>query len=137
MANLDAFIRRIDDLGELVFRESSEAVRTVALTLDQLLVLSTPVDTGRARSNWLVGINAPRRQEVDALDKSGQQPIQVAAGTIAEAKPGDDVWLSNNLPYIIRLNDGSSPQASAGFVERAVEQSVDVIRGGFTLGRRR
>jgi hypothetical protein len=35
-------------------------------------------------------------------------------------KPGEQIHITNNAPYIRQLNDGSSKQAPAGFVERAI-----------------
>jgi hypothetical protein len=35
-------------------------------------------------------------------------------------KPGMPIYITNNAPYIRALNDGSSMQEPAGFVERAV-----------------
>lgn len=133
MASPDVFRRRIKALGGRIFENSGKAVRATALALDQLLVLSTPVDTGRARSNWLVGINRPSRGTVKAGDKSGQSAIGGATGAIGEAKPGDEIWISNNLPYIDRLNRGHSPQARPGFVERAIKVAASAIAENFDL----
>lgn len=133
MASPDVFKRRIRTLGDQIFENSGKAVRAVALVLDQVLVLSTPVDTGRARSNWLVGINRPSRRTVQAGDKSGQSAIGSATGAIGEAKPGDDIWISNNLPYIDKLNRGHSPQARSGFVERAIKVASKAVAENFDL----
>lgn len=38
------------------------------------------------------------------------------------------VYLANHLPYIGKLNAGSSPQTEAGFVQRAVEKGLDAAK---------
>ena len=101
----------------------------------------TPVDTGWARANWLPSV---------------RQPINATAGTQEEAKAGNvdftqsmagegsvafyklsmgKAFISNNVPYIEQLNAGSSPQAQAGFVERAIQKTIDteLARGFRTL----
>lgn len=93
------------------------------------VVPRTPVDTGRARSNWLVGINAPRRDAQPALDQSGQGAIAEGRALIAAVRAGTIGFVSNNLPYINSLNRGSSPQAPAGFVQHAVDDAAEAVRG--------
>jgi hypothetical protein len=38
------------------------------------------------------------------------------------------VYISNNLPYIDRLNKGHSKQAPAGFIESAINAGLTAIR---------
>lgn len=91
-----------------------KTVRAVVLILDSQLVNRTPVDTGRARSNWIPSLNAP-----SALKVEPNQKIDVSS-VLATYKVKDTVFISNNLPYIRRLNEGYSKQAPAGFVDDAV-----------------
>lgn len=94
-------------------------VRATAMAAMRALVMETPVDTGRAKNNWNADINA-----VDASTTEEANPNADGTGKINEAldnyKSGDTVFISNNLPYIVRLNEGHSKQAPAGFVEAAV-----------------
>lgn len=99
-----------------------KAVRAVALTVDAELVRTTPVDTGRARSNWLPSLNVPDTRIVEP----GKKPeLSTALSTF---KLSDTILLTNNLPYIRRLNDGSSKQAPAGFVDSALAKGKQAIR---------
>jgi hypothetical protein len=34
------------------------------------------------------------------------------------------LFVTNNVPYIVPLNNGSSKQAGAGFVERGIERAI-------------
>jgi hypothetical protein len=49
-------------------------------------------------------------------------------GVIAGAKPEQDIHITNNLDYIMDLNQGSSAQAPAAFVEEAVDAGVKAAR---------
>ena len=98
------------------------SIRAVALVVDRELVLRTPVDTGRARANWLPSLNAPSV----SLVEPGQKPD--IGATLSSYKIEDTVFISNNLPYIQRLNNGYSKQAPAGFVEDAIEIGKRAIR---------
>ncbi len=103
---------------------ASQMVRATALIINQVIVNETPVDTGHARANWQIGISEPITSEIDEEDPSGAATIERNAGTIRQAPPRKDIILSNNVPYIHKLNEGSSSQAPAQFVQMAVAQAV-------------
>lgn len=102
----------------------------------------TPVDTGWARANWVPRIGEPfkgtagTREQAEAGNVSG---VEQAAGIVSLVgyKPArGKVYVSNNVPYITRLNEGSSRQAPAGFVQDAVAKAVRVdLPADFGAGR--
>jgi hypothetical protein len=104
----------------------TEAVRKAALAIDRRVVFATPVDTGRARANWRAALGGPFTKELDSTDAGAA--ISQAQGVIAGSKPGQAIYISNNVPYIVRLNEGSSAQAPAGFVEDALLAGAEIIR---------
>lgn len=112
----------IKTISSDIENNASKSVRAVALAVDKHIVLATPVDTGRARANWQVGVNQEKTDIVESTDKSGMQSISKGSSDIAKAKsPNDVIYITNNLPYIQRLNEGHSSQAPAGFVDKAVQ----------------
>jgi hypothetical protein len=123
-------------VGTNVTKNADKVVRKVALAADQAVVMATPVDTGRARANWIAGLNAAPSQVTDAEDKSGGKAIQQAAGVIAgyDGDKDAEIHITNNLPYIGRLNEGSSYQAPANFVQIAVRRAVGSVKGAKLLG---
>ena len=140
--DLDGFSRRMtliaSDLGE----NADKLVRKVALAADQAVVLSTPVDTGRARSNWIAQIGSAPDQVVEAYapGEGGSSGAQNATGAMSQAAAvisgytsGQEIHIANNLPYIQKLNTGSSAQAPAGFVEKAVQDAVIAVQAGRLL----
>lgn len=125
--DLGKFNKSISQIEIQLDKATVETIKKVTLVIDSALVLSTPVDTGRARANWLPSINSPRTEKIkDKTDISGVKSIEEANSVVSNVKPGDTVYIRNNLEYIQRLNNGHSKQAPAGFVEKAV-QSVKGI----------
>lgn len=108
--------------GRVLVETVREDVFGLALEVHGNLVEATPVDTGHARINWTPTVGAPARAEVEGADPSSAVDPVAALGP---ASPGDTMFITNNAPYIRELNGGSSPQAPAGFVEKAVQDAVD------------
>lgn len=101
--------------------------RRVALQVEASCVGLSPVDTGRFRANWFVGIGSPYRVTVETTDKDGGATIQRAANALGSWTPGDTIWISNSLPYAERLEYGWSGQAPQGMVRLTVQQFNDFI----------
>jgi hypothetical protein len=53
----------------------------------------------------------------DKLDPGGSDAIAAIATTFSLAKLGSVVWMTNNLPYILPLEQGSSKQSAKGMVD--------------------
>jgi len=100
----------------------------------------TPVDTGWARANWIPNIGAPILTPAGSYEqaKAGSLPGASAAGVAAVAttyKLGrGPVHITNNVPYILKLDQGSSRQVPRGFVRRGIVKAIKVDLGG-ALGR--
>lgn len=140
MPNLSEFSRRITLRGRKVTEGADALTRRVALAADQAVVMSTPVDTGRARSNWIASLGGPASATIDAY-APGEAGSTEAANTQAALDQGEavirgyrgegqEIHITNNLPYIQRLNDGYSAQAPANFVEQAVLEALQVVQFG-------
>lgn len=80
------------------------------------IVQKTPVDTGRARGNWQVSINGFPNDAVETKDASGGGVISEGANHLTGLSPFSVVYITNNLPYITLLENGSSQQAANGMV---------------------
>jgi len=113
---------------EQEIREEHRAVTAmVALEIDRRLVQRTPVDTGRARSNWQPSVGVPASGTLPPMDPL---TIQIAAAEKfrTEGLPFFPIlYITNNLDYIFRLNAGSSKQAPANFVEMTVAEVASVL----------
>lgn len=137
MSTMRGFAKRIKAIGEGVADNADSMTRKTVITIASSVSLATPVDTGRARANWRTNIGSPNTSSVEYGAKGEKRkgkkrrasPTANAAVGIAigEAtaqmqgyKGGRDIYISNNLPYIGRLNEGHSKQAKPGFIEKAI-----------------
>ena len=122
--NIAAWCEKAKDRADLV-------VRKVALDIGSRVVLRSPVDTGRFRANWQYGVGQPNTAVLETVDPSGATSIGRITAGAASARLGDIVYLSNSLPYALKLEAGSSKQAPGGMVgltvlefQAAVDRSV-------------
>ena len=129
MAELRAFGKRARQLGANVADGADALVRRVAVAVDTAVVLATPVDTGRARSNWQVNIGSPASGTVPTFgNNAASKAVAAAQAQIGTYRGGSAIHITNNLAYIGRLNDGYSAQAPAGFVSAAVVAGALTVR---------
>lgn len=128
--------RTLKDLADDMFKlaasyplivSSNMSVEVVKVILADLLA-RTPADTSTAISNWQIGLDRPIINTIPAYfpgkdgltaQASRDAAWRAALSILALKKPGQQLFIGNALPYIRKLNDGSSDQAPAGFIERA------------------
>lgn len=91
--------------------------RKIVFELFKAVVLRSPVDTGRFRANWNVGVGAPDYTTTDVKNPSAT-PFDAALNV----KLGGLVCLSNGLPYARRLENGYSQQAPQGMIRLTVAE---------------
>lgn len=112
---------RVDVIAKLRGATAASVRRLALGTLDRL-VDATPVDTGHARSNWVLSVGTPFTGvdgSKDAVSEAAQDAGRAAVSKYRLSQ--GPVLLSNNVEYLAILNEGSSTQAPAGFVESAIE----------------
>jgi len=100
----------------------NKAVRMISLQSFSECIMMSPVDTGRFRGNWQTKVGAAPAGIVEVLDPSGQIATAKVQGAVAGMEVGDVIYMSNNLPYAGRLEDGSSTQAPGGMVKLTVQR---------------
>ena len=95
------------------------------------IVSDNPVDTGRSQSNWMLTQGAPSAGVSDdesAWDRSqrgGNHILSLTQQALSYSNFFPVFYLTNNLPYINELNNGSSDQAGANFVEKTIQRVTD------------
>lgn len=119
--NLEKLAKSVDE------RASAVAIKTAEVILKEL-VFVTPVDTSKALSNWQITLGAPAEmlrppyypgRLGSTQEQSANAAIKAGLDVLKAKRAGVSIFISNNAPYIRRLNEGWSSQAPAGFVERA------------------
>lgn len=123
----DANVRRFqielaDVIRNRVPAQATVIVRKVAQQALQGVVRASPVDTGRFRGNWQMQIGTPAAGAIDRLDPSGAAALAAGEPVIAQATIDAPLWLTNNVPYAGRLEDGHSDQAPEGVLGITVER---------------
>ncbi len=131
MSDLRQFSAKMKKTGKAVADNAPLLTRRVALAVDANLIFATPVDTGRARSNWQVQIGEAAVGIAEPM--SVQESLNRARVVIAAYKGGSVIHITNNLPYIGRLNDGHSAQAPANFVEQSCLNGSKAVKGTSVL----
>lgn len=147
MSTLAQLANRLRKEADEIAQNASDRAVDVALTIVADVAVNTPADKGKAISNWQVSLDSPVDNEIEpyrpGLQGSTAQSNVNAAYRNAKAvlenkQPGQTIYISNVTDYIGYLNDGSSTQQPAGFVERAVmvgeakakSSSVKVLSNG-------
>jgi HK97 gp10 family phage protein len=144
MAGLDEFARRIDRIAVQVEGNVERAVKDCAGAVARSVISNTPVDTGRARSNWTAQMDAafdglfPARvpgEKGSTGEANAVAAIEAAEKVIESFDIGKnaEIHVTNNLPYIGALNDGHSKQEPADFVRIAVMDGLATVRGAKIL----
>lgn len=124
--------------GKTIEEQTNRVVIEVAIDVAHNVIRSTPVDTGRARSNWVPKVGsppshtrnpfAPGRHLGIGENGNARAALTNAQTVFATRKPGGGaLYLKNNLPYIARLNEGYSKQAPSGFVQSSIATALTII----------
>lgn len=150
MANLTDLATYMDRVANAVPDFGNQVAKDVANTILSDLTQVTPVDVGEAVSNWQVTLDAPAVSDVPAFAPSPKgrvvkgvwvhkvdpvitaqanvpPTVQAGQAEIAKKKPGQVLFITNNAPHIVQLDAGTSDQAPAGFVNRAMALGAQII----------
>jgi hypothetical protein len=130
MASPRSFAKKMraykNDIPKQVNEIKKQAVQEIVLQV----VPDTPVRSGQARSNYFT-TNGSANTSVTAhgpFTQDGYQSINRMRVALQGARPGIPMHITNNLPYIGRLNDGYSAQAPANFIQIAIARAQGIIR---------
>ena len=123
-----SFTLELEKFAERTGQKRDTLIRYFCLSLFRDVVLGTPVDTGRARANWQASIGAAPEGTVTRNDKAGGTTTAKGMAT-AQRAAGEVFYITNNLPYIYRLEfEGHSKQAPAGWVRTAIERNAGMFK---------
>jgi hypothetical protein len=125
---------RLDQISDYVEGRMNQLLRVTVLETDKRLKSASPVDTGRFRASWQVGENAAPGTGKPPGNYSGDPPIERIG--YSQEKVGNIYSVHNNLPYAEPLANGSSDQASPGWVQGiAKDMQSFVLNNAVKIGR--
>jgi hypothetical protein len=138
------FSKNIRRRGRQVENAATALVRSMAKRTLRSLVLNTKVDTGKARSNWRVGVGAPTRAVISPYNpypkksKANGQGIAETANATAAIAAGNArinslrgisgvglktaLFISNNVDYIDKA-------LLPGALEASIVEARAALRG--------
>jgi len=121
-----SFKRDIEKFNEKAEKAALMVFRGTAFDLFRIIIVRTPVKTGRLRGNWMAELNGinPSIKE----GRTGQTAINKAKSKTGKARIGDAIYLTNNLPYAGFIENGNSKQAPRGMVKRTIVEYLDHVR---------
>ena len=139
---------RVGDIGNYCNQQMEKLLKSAVLDTDTLLKSASPVDTGRFRASWQVGENAagaydagPQQAATGAFKDQTEPPGKPTPPALrrmnySKERPGNIYSVHNNLPYAEPLANGSSKQASPGWVQGiAKDVQGRVIAAAARIGR--
>src|SRR3989337_846005 len=97
-------------------RAARQSVKAASFATEKRVKQEMPVDTGRARASWghwSGGTHNPEASEGDSIFREEDGGLSIIQGS--------------NVPYIEALNAGHSQQAPAGFIDKAKQDSDEIL----------
>ena len=137
LSGIEAVNAAYDDFNEAIEKALVDNTEELSLELFSRITFKTPVDTGRARAAWNLSANKisdriPLEHEKIKL-KSGKghrTTYGIPKPKDLHLAPYSIVYITNNLPYILKLEDGSSDQTPNGMVALSVEEVLREAQNG-------
>jgi len=126
---MDSFSLDVKKFADGFIDGAEAATRGASIKLFSAIIKATPVDEGRARGNWFATGQQPSNKKTTKIDLTGDGAINDASGVIVGIKDWSRFTLTNNLPYIEKLefggyNDG--PNTTGGYSKQAPQGMVRV-----------
>lgn len=120
-------MKEIERMNEAYRIQIKKAMKIGIIEALRQVTISTPVDTGRARWSWFLSVKVPSAE----LPPEGKYRVPQTTERIKALEQNftvsDTLYLTNNVPYVPDLNEGSSKQAPARFVEKSAEIAQQAV----------
>lgn len=108
---------------------AEQSIRKIAIKAYSDITLATPVDLGTARANWNVSggsVDLGTTERTDHNTRQAEELAKVKGFSEKAVTHGDDINISNNLPYIRPLEYGWSKQAPNGMVRVTAQRLANL-----------
>ena len=119
------FTKSIEKWVKATKENADQAVRKIAFGLLSNFVVASPVDTGRFRGNWQVGLGSRPEGTYDVQE---QEPVAREGVKLKAAGVGMTIYIANNLPYALPLEYGHSQQAPRGIVRVTIRRLNEIVK---------
>lgn len=150
MADFNDLATFMDRIVVPVETLAKQKAAEAALSILADVINVTPADTGKAISNWQLTLDAPAASILPpyvpspkgrvhkgvwehAADPAttkilnAHPALELGLQTLNSKRPGQPIFITNNTEYIQELNSGSSKQAPAGYIDRAIIVAENIV----------
>ena len=107
-----SFELQMKEFESMTAEKSELLFKKVCFDLSNSIIMDTAVLSGAARGRWAPDINKIDNSTDEVFDKSGNATVTKVASQTNNLKIGQYFTLTNNLPYILRLEYGWSKTKS-------------------------
>lgn len=130
--NIGVFVKAVRTEIEIQgFKEFRLFKKKITKTAFNRIVDRTPVDTGRLKGNWAVGVsNIPGTVDVNKFDKGGEG-VKAEGRAVIDSSSGlfDDIFIVNNINYLEFVHDGTDRITANPFVAGVADElGLELIR---------
>lgn len=122
------FVHDIERFSQKTGIALDTVLRKLVLDMTTEVIMMSPVDTGRFRSNWQVSKGTINYNIDNPIDASGSYALGLVMSSLTGFKHGDVIFITNSLPYAIPLEYGHSSQAPSGMVRLTVLKYHEFLR---------
>lgn len=112
-------------IEKIMLGRTEKLMKSASIEFFRQVIIVTPVDTGRARYGWYITVGEPSKEVPDEGKYS--MPNITNHSRFTQFTVRDKLFITNNVPYIDKLNKGSSKQAPARFVENAAVRVQNAV----------
>ena len=120
-------MKEVERMNEAYRIQIKKAMKVGIIEALRQVTISTPVDTGRARFGWYLSVKAPSPETPPAGKYSAPKINERMQAINKNFTVSDTLYLTNNVSYVPKLNNGSSKQAPARFVEKSAEIAQQAV----------
>jgi hypothetical protein len=132
MASLNVFQRSLEKQKQAFLAGELEARKELLFEVLYRIVIRSPVDSGKFRACWNVGLERNNTSTLAPPDPTGQSAITEALAVLSRMKSTNTrVFITNGLVYGNRLEHGWSDQAPAGMVGITLAEFPELARRAY------
>ena len=114
-------------IADILSQKVAAVMKSAATETMRQLSVNTPVASGRLRYGYYCTVRAPSVRMPNP--RSYDIPdIQSRMNILERVKITDRIYITNNVPYGIYLNNGTVKMAPRYFIERSVNMAVQLIQ---------
>ena len=143
---MDNFLDVIDRWVESVESKVDDVLQTIVIKVGESLITLSPVDTGRFRANWQLGIDESANSSLNQFDQSGTATLAKLASKANSFTAGQVAYIQNHVLYGYDLeygtyngptakvtDEGYSRQAPAGMLRVTESRFVEIVNEAIRL----